>query len=282
YLQYSAYHRALHSFPTRRSSDLFPAYFDETLLQPGVQKSLVRSYDFDTRDTSLVQLDSNLFDQGRYYVEAISIQASDTIRASAEVNLYQAKTRKVKENEFLSYRMDKQHYAIGDEVRITFQTDAPHAKKLFVFRSHGTKKEETQVLDWKNGEATIRIVLQNEHISPNLFFTALLVTDNKAAVVSTTLPIQRSDKTLSIKTETFRDKITPGQKEKWRFTILQRDEAAQAEVLATMYDAALDAFASNTFPQTFGLRYPYYGNLNYYYLLQEFLRTRHAQAALYE
>src|SRR5690606_23107472 len=194
------------------------------------------------------QLDSNLFDHGRYWIEAISIQGPDTIRTSAEINLYKTETRKVRENEFLSYRMDQQQYAIGDKVTLSFQTDVSHAQQLFLFRSQGSKKEETRLLDWKNGEATIDFVLQKEHISPNILFTALLVVDNKAAVVSTIVPIQRSDKTLSIKTATFRDKITPGQKEKWRFTILQNDEARQAEVLATMYDAALDAFASNTFP----------------------------------
>src|SRR5690606_8605326 len=254
-----------------------PTYFDETLLQPENQKVFIRSYNFDTRDTSLVQIDSNLFDQGRYYMEAISVQGADTVRSSAEVNLYEAKTRKVRKNEFLSYRMDKQQYAIGDKVKLTFQTDVPDAKKLFLFQSQRSEKEETQVLDWKNGEAILHFILQKEHISPNLFFTALLVVDNKAAVISTSIPIQRTDKTLSIKTATFRDKITPGQKEKWRFTILQNDEAIQAEVLATMYDAALDAFASNTFPQSLGLRYPYYRSLSFHYLLQEFLQTGHTQ-----
>ncbi len=255
----------------------FPAYFDETLLQSEDQKTFICTYPFDTRDTSLVQLDSNRFDQGRYWIEAISIQGIDTIRSSAVVNLYKADTRKVRENEFLSYHVDKQQYAIGDKVTLTFQTDVPHPRKLFLFQSQGSKKEETKLLDWKNGKATVNFVLQKEHISPNVLFTALLVVDNKAAVVSTTVPIQRADKTLSIKTATFRDKITPGQKEKWRFTILHNDEGAQAQVLATMYDAALDAFASNTFPASFRLNYPYYRNLNFQYLMQEFLRQDHAQ-----
>src|SRR5690606_35682401 len=111
----------------------FPAYFDETLLQPEDQKIFIRSYSFDTRDTSLVQLDSNLFDHGRYWIEAISIQGPDTIRTSAEINLYKAETRKVRENEFLSYRMDQQQYAIGDKMTLTFQTDVSHAQKLFLF-----------------------------------------------------------------------------------------------------------------------------------------------------
>ena len=51
-----------------------------------------------------------------------------------------------------------------------------------------------------------------------------------------------SNKQLQVETATFRDKLQPGQKEEWRFTIKgpQRDRIA-AEVLATMYDASLDA-----------------------------------------
>src|SRR5690606_17483405 len=97
-----------------------------------------------------------------------------------------------------------------------------------------------------------------------------LVVDNKAAIASVSIPIQRGDKSLAIKTSTFRNKITPGQSEKWRFTVTQNDEAAQAEVLATMYDAALDMFASNTFPAALPLNYPYYGQRNFQYLIREF------------
>src|SRR5699024_9348531 len=131
-------------------------------------------------------------------------------------------------------------------------------QKLLLFETHGTKKAETRILDWQNGQAQHSFILQKEHISPDLFFNALLVVDNKAAIASVSIPIQRNDKTLSIKTGTFRDKITPGQSEKWSFTIMQNDEAAQAEVLATLYDAALDAFASNVFPASLRLTYPYY------------------------
>lgn len=53
------------------------------------------------------------------------------------------------------------------------------------------------------------------------------------------------NKTLTIKTETFRDKLVPGNKESWTLKVLTPDSLpATAEVLASMYDASLDAITS--------------------------------------
>lgn len=259
-----------HTLSQAEYQKYFPNYFDPILLYKEVPKTRVASYDFDTKDTSLVRLDSNLFASGRYWVEAYTVQEGDSVRSSIDVSLYITNTRKVTATEFLVHKLDKEQYSIGDKVTITFETDVPQAQKLFLFEAHGAKKVETRLLEWKKGKAQHSFILQKEHVSPNLFFNALLVVDNKAAIASVSIPIQRDDKTLSIKTATFRDKITPGQSEKWRFTITQNDEAAHAEVLATMYDSALDMFASNMFPAALQLHYPYYGSPNFYYLLREF------------
>lgn len=271
-----------HTLSEAEYNRYFPHYFDPIFLYEEYPKTKVASYDFDTRDTGLIQLDSTLFANGHYWVEAYTVQEGDTVRASTNVSLYKAGTKKVTETEFFIYSLDKEQYSIGDKVTITFETDVPNAKKIYLFEAHGSKKSETKVLNWKNGKAQYSFTLQKEHISPNLFFTALLLVDNKAATVSVYVPIQRNDKALTIKTSTFRDKITPGQTEKWSFTITKKDQAVQAEVLATMYDAALDGFASNSFPTTLQLSAPYYGRLDFYYLLREFQRTEESTGLFYK
>ncbi len=53
-------------------------------------------------------------------------------------------------------------------------------------------------------------------------------------------------KELQIETLTFRDKLLPGQKEQWRFKIKgPKGEKVTAELLASMYDASLDALKSH-------------------------------------
>jgi hypothetical protein len=53
-------------------------------------------------------------------------------------------------------------------------------------------------------------------------------------------------KQLQVETLSFRDKLLPGQKEKWRFTIKGPEgEKIAAEVLASMYDVSLDQFVKH-------------------------------------
>ena len=62
------------------------------------------------------------------------------------------------------------------------------------------------------------------------------------------------DTKLTMKWEVFRDKLRPGQNEEWRLTIKRPDGApADAEMLATMYDASLDKIYPNN--QTLELMY---------------------------
>lgn len=57
-----------------------------------------------------------------------------------------------------------------------------------------------------------------------------------------------TNKMLDVKFETFRNKLLPGQQEEWKIKITDKNgEKAAAEMLATMYDASLDAFRSNYF-----------------------------------
>ncbi len=272
-----------HLLSTEEYERYFPAIFDRSLLQKEQQKELLASYDFDTRDTGLVQTDSNLFIKGRYMIEAISIQDRDTIRATNYVQLYDAITKKISNNEFLTANTDKTNYSIGDKVTITYQTDEKSAKYLYLFSSLGTSKRPTQLLAIKNGQATYTFTLEKELVSPNISFTALLVANNKLAITSTAIPVIRQDKLLRITAKTFRDKITPGQKEKWSFSIAQKDlPVSEAEVLATMYDSALDVFANNSFPSSLPLHTPYFGNINYYYLLNGFYKDDYSISIFYK
>lgn len=54
------------------------------------------------------------------------------------------------------------------------------------------------------------------------------------------------DKKLNLKWETFRDKLHPGDTETWTLSIARPDgKPADARLMATLYDASLDAFAEN-------------------------------------
>lgn len=68
-----------------------------------------------------------------------------------------------------------------------------------------------------------------------------MVRDGKVYQEQARLEKRLPDQTLTMKWEVFRDKLRPGQQEEWKLTIkTPLGKAADAEMLATMYDASLD------------------------------------------
>tara|TARA_B100000809_G_scaffold107967_1_gene106458 strand:+ start:3555 stop:10151 length:6597 start_codon:yes stop_codon:yes gene_type:complete len=64
---------------------------------------------------------------------------------------------------------------------------------------------------------------------------------------SLTISVPYKEKNLTVETVTFRDKLEPGAQQKWAFKIKgDKKESIAAEVLASMYDASLDAFKPHT------------------------------------
>lgn len=81
-----------------------------------------------------------------------------------------------------------------------------------------------------------------------------MVRDGKVYQEGVRLKKRFPDKTLTMKWDVFRDKLRPGQKEEWKLTIkTPQGQPANAEMLATMYDASLDKIWSKS--QGFNISY---------------------------
>ena len=66
---------------------------------------------------------------------------------------------------------------------------------------------------------------------------------------SQTITVPFTNKELRIETQTFRNKLKPGEREEWTLTVSGLDKKP-AEVVATLYDASLDSFSPLTWPTT--------------------------------
>ncbi len=94
------------------------------------------------------------------------------------------------------------------------------------------------------------------------------VRENRAYFSSRAVSVPWTNKRLEIKWEHFVSKLTPGQKESWTATITGPDlDAAVAEMVATLYDASLDAYLPHHWPRLDLLR------RNYSVLNQQFQNT---------
>lgn len=86
----------------------------------------------------------------------------------------------------------------------------------------------------------------------------LAVKENRVYHQAVPVPVNWSNKDLHISWETHRDKLQPGAKETWTMVISgQKKDKVAAEMVATLYDASLDALRHNSW-DVYGL-YPSYG-----------------------
>lgn len=76
----------------------------------------------------------------------------------------------------------------------------------------------------------------------------IFIRDNRMYSFSRNFMVPWSNKELSITTSTFRDKMLPGSEQHWELTLRgPQKEKVSAELLATLYDASLDAYKKHSF-----------------------------------
>ncbi|QJW92094.1 alpha-2-macroglobulin [Spirosoma taeanense] len=91
----------------------------------------------------------------------------------------------------------------------------------------------------------------------------LMMQNGRLYQKSQVITVPFTNKQLTIETQTFRNKLRPGQQETWTLTIAGLNQTP-AELVATLYDASLDAFARLDWPTTIYEPYRPSGNSWHY------------------
>jgi len=99
--------------------------------------------------------------------------------------------------------------------------------------------QEDVVLD--NGKAKVRLPILPA-FKDGIMISAETVYKDHFFVESLPLTIPTQEKKVSFEVKTFRNRIVPGQKEQWQFSLSD----PETEVLASMYDRSLDTFIEKT------------------------------------
>ena len=118
---------------------------------------------------------------------------------------------------------------------------------------------------WTDAESTqhvIKFPITEAHRGGvNLRIT--YVRENRAYIQKHTIKVPWSNKKLAIKWEHFVSKLQPGERETWTAVVKGPNaENVVAEMVAGMYDASLDAFASHRWMQAFNVFYRDYSSVN--------------------
>lgn len=250
----------------------FPYSFDKATLNKEVRKELIATYDFNTADTDIVKIDSQLMKRGFYHIEAISLTGEDSTRAEQFIYVLDEETKSYGDNTFLTAYTDKSEYNPGDKVTIHVRSKHPDAKNVLLLSSSANTLHDPINLSLKNGKGSYSYIANSNGAEATLNWSALFIVNNQIKFGEIPVKIKNTDKQILIKTVTFRDKITPGKKEKWSFNLTNINRKLESEVLATMYDASLNEFSELRYRNDFRLRENRYW-INYYFVYNGFNQT---------
>ncbi|WP_128331975.1 alpha-2-macroglobulin [Apibacter sp. HY039] len=207
-------------------------------------KSVV--YNFDTHQSDSIKLSGSLA-HGFYLVQAYTMFGQDSIKTQKVIEIRENNTLKSANNIFYSVLPSKPGFKVGEKIEINFISNLKEATAVLHLES-GRQWILHKVIPIKNGKATYTLIAEKELITNGLFAYSYLIGENGYKASAFQINVTEEPKDLKISTKVFRDKIRPGEKETWELTISGKDkDKITAEVLATLYDASLDQFKSNSF-----------------------------------
>ena len=137
-------------------------------------------------------------------------------------------------------RLEQSSAEPGEKVKLVM---GGKPANLYFFISNG----KDAPVQWvkTSGTSSVSIPVTEEDRG-GLSIAGFCVWNNRYYILNQYLEVPWSNKELQIRYETFRDKLAPGEKETWKIHISgPKKEKVAAEMVAAMYDASLDQFASH-------------------------------------
>ncbi len=204
---------------------------------------------FDTRvkceGLTLNKVSLPVLEPGVYRLRmALDAQGKETV-ADTLVVVYSPKgNRKVFTMDLLWSDISTNEASVGDTVELRFGTrhkDVYVAYELMV----GNKTVQRRLMRVDNGMETLRIPVTEELLGGfNVSLCAVKEGRDETEHYRVEVPFEH--KKLDVQIVTFRDKLTPGEKERWTLKVSPKREGVSfvtpAALLLGMYDAALDSY----------------------------------------
>lgn len=127
----------------------------------------------------------------------------------------------------------------------------------------GNKRLESKRIELSDSVVSFRFPYKKEY-GDGILVSMAFVKDGRLYSHNARIMKLAPEKKLQLKWTTFRDKLRSGQQEEWKLTVLYPDGSpAEAEMLATMYDASLDKIYS-AHKLDFGVDFHYVVPLTYW------------------
>jgi uncharacterized protein YfaS (alpha-2-macroglobulin family)/tetratricopeptide (TPR) repeat protein len=149
-------------------------------------------------------------------------------------------------------RIEKSTVQPGQTLRVVWSSGYDTARVLFEAEHRG-KVIRSETSPAGVTQATFELPV-TEAMRGGFTIHTLMVRDNRAYLQSHRIDVPWTNKELDIRWERFTSKLEPAASEKWTAVISGKDaEKAAAEMVATLYDASLDAFVPHPWSSGFGI-----------------------------
>lgn len=148
-------------------------------------------------------------------------------------------------SEMLRTHVSKETFEPGETANLKMASPYEEVSLLYMssYQTNDTKNN-LQWISLKDQKQIEYPITENER--GGFFSHYMYVKQNRMYTGQASIAVPWTNKELVISTETFRDKMLPGSEQEWTLKITgSKKEKVSAEVLATMYDASLDAFRSH-------------------------------------
>lgn len=223
---------------------------------------LVYSHLYNTATDSLVNIDDVLGGMQGPFMMVLSAKDSfgETVEYQRYFNYYDPTEKKSCSNQAFYVQEVKTTCEPGETASILIGSFGEDTR-ILVEVEHKNKIVSSQWYTLNKEQKLLTFPVTEVHRG-NFAIHLACVKGNRFYSGDVNVFVPYTDKQLDIEIESFRDKLQPGEGEKWKIIIKNaKGEKELAELMAGMYDASLDAYKSHSW--YLNLLSYYYGNRNW-------------------
>lgn len=203
-----------------------------------IVKSLTGERNFNVRGADTIALDGLISAPGTYrFTFAFTAENGDTSSLIQYVHVIDPQ-QPLPPHLLISESLKSGSYEPGSILQHRIGTSNAQHVRYVTDRQSGISRQWLNIAGMR--EQTLEVA---ESDRGGLSLAGTYVYDNRIYSFQHNVQVPWSNKILQIEYLTYRDKTEPGAQEEWHLKISgEKKEAVSAEMLATMYDASLDAF----------------------------------------